>query len=478
MSRPHPATRFSTRRPPGVALVVAVLVLVVLSSLLAGLAVRITMVKRRQAYIVEYQRARYALDSALKYAMVVMPNQTYRLQSRADVPDFSDLFVMNAEQYRSFLQAWAMNATDEQLGKVLNENGWRKAAETPMFGSPETLDWLSGMLGMLSGDPNEMPAAEIPTSETEPNSGLTAIEIDPNDFDVPGPYGAPWPYVVKPIELQIGSAKVTITVEDENAKMPLSWAVTSRETVNKKAEAALTIFCDWMGMTKTQRMDLLVQLDDVYKQKAFELNPSPIMLPPQARAPAAGQTQPAGRITTTRTTTTTAARQRQAQQQALAAQSQAQQRPAVAHATDFAKLFHSSLLDREPLARPVGHTALPNESPLKYLALWGSQRINVNTAPRHVLEAALSFGADDPADLAEKIIRQRQAEPIKTIGDLKKTLYSDSMAIDRAKDYLTTTSNFFLVRVTSHSGNARVSAAVTVIKEGRNVERLAILYGL
>jgi type II secretory pathway component PulK len=109
--------------------------------------------------------------------------------------------------------------------------------------------------------------------------------------------------------------------------------------------------------------------------------------------------------------------------------------------------------------------------------LWGSQRVNVNTAPRQVLEAALTFGGD-PVELVEKIIQKRKEAPIKSIDELKETFYSDSLMIDRAKDYLTTTSNFFLIRVVSHSGNARVSATATVIKEGRTVERLAILYGL
>ena len=92
--------------------------------------------------------------------------------------------------------------------------------------------------------------------------------------------------------------------------------------------------------------------------------------------------------------------------------------------------------------------------------------------------SGLSFGAGDPTDLVEQIIRKRQQEPIKSINEMKDLFYGDSLAIERAKDYLTTTSNFFLVRVVSQSGNARVSAVATLVKEGRNVERLVILYGL
>jgi hypothetical protein len=454
-----------------VALMIAVLILVALSSLLATLSVRVTMAKRRQAYMVEYQRARYALDSAMKYALSVMPMKTFALSNRAEVPDFSDLFWMSGDQYRAYLTAWAAEATDEQLEKVLKEG--KSLTEMPELSAAEMLSRLASIFGAMTDDPNAPETATAQSAgEPYPDAAQTVVEIDPNDIAVPGPYGPAWPYVLKPIELEIGTAKVTITIEDENAKMPLAWAITNRQAVNKQAEAVLATFCDWMGMDKAEQETLAVQLGEIYTKKMFELNPSPILLPRMQR-PAAPAAQP-GRTVTSRPTT---AQQRQAQQQAQAAQMATQERPAVAHATDFAKLFHSALLDRESLARPAAYTALPDESPLKYLALWGSQRVNVNTAPRQVLEAALTFGGD-PVELVEKIIQKRKEAPIKSIDELKETFYSDSLMIDRAKDYLTTTSNFFLIRVVSHSGNARVSATATVIKEGRTVERLAILYGL
>lgn len=471
MKRSRQTTRYAVRRPSGVALVIAVLILVALSSLLATLSMRVTMAKRRQAYMIEYQRARYALDSAMKYALSVMPTKTFVLSKRSEVPDFSDLFWMSGEQYSAYLAAWTAEATDEQIEKVLKEG--KSLTDMPELSSTEMLSRLARIFGAMTDDPNA-PEMDAVSAEGDPNVPQTVVEIDPNDIEVPGPYGPAWPYVIKPIELEIGTAKVTITVEDENAKMPLAWAITNRQAVNKQAEAVLATFCDWMGMDKAEQEALAVQLGEIYTKKMFEINPSPILLPrTQAARPTAPVTRSPGRTATSRPTTA----QQQAQARAQAAQPAAPERPAVAHATDFAKLFHSALLDREPLARPAEHTALPDESPLKYLALWGSQRINVNTAPRQVLEAALTFGGD-PVELVEKIIQKRKEAPFKSIEELKETFYSDSMTIDRAKDYLTTTSNFFLIRVVSHSGNARVSATATVIKEGRTVERLAILYGL
>ena len=476
MIRRKPTNRYTTHRSAGVTLVIAVVVLVVLVSMLTALSVRVTMVKRRQEYMVEYQRARYALDSAIKYAMVVMPNKTFTLSAREDVPDFSDLFWMDGQKYRQFLQNWASTATDEQLEKVMKEGASMTEAQ---LSPAEMLDQLARIFAAGSGEPNLLESEDVLPSDFnansfDANSEEAVFEIDPNNIEVPGPYGPPWPYVIEPIELEMGPAKVTITIEDENAKMPLSWAITNRQAVNKQAEAVLGTFCDWMEMDKAQQEALLAQLEEVYKHKIFELNPSPILLP-QTRTTSTAKTTT--QTSTFRTTRQTAAQRRQAQQQTQAAQTNTKERPAVAHATDFAKLFHSALIDRESLARSAGQKALPDESPLKYLALWGSQRINVNTAPRQVLEAALTFGGD-PVDLAEKIIQKRKIEPIKKIDDLKDSFYGDSEMITRAQDYLTTTSNFFLIRVVSQSGNARVTAVATVIKEGKTVERLAILYGL
>ena len=171
------------------------------------------------------------------------------------------------------------------------------------------------------------------------------VELDPNDVVVPGLYGAPWPLVTEPIDLEIGPCKITITIEDENAKMPLSWLVTSSKEANKQAENALKTFCEWMSWDQQQLRELETTIseamDEVHKKKAFTLNPGPILL----------------KSTTTRTARTPARTSRSRSRTSRRTASRTvrstttQKRPAVAHTTDFAKLFHSSLLDRELLAR-------------------------------------------------------------------------------------------------------------------------------
>lgn len=449
----------------GFVLLVTMIVLVVLASLTAGLAVQMSMAKRRQYYMIEYQRARYGLDSAMKYILNVLPAKNFILAEREEQPDFSDLFLMNQAEFSEFIASWAETATDEQIEAVLRE-GASLTEPVPLSSG----DMVSGLLALFGGgsdDANDMAADSYDADEQ-----LYVVELDPNDVVVPGPYGAPWPYVTEPIDLEIGPCKITITIEDENAKMPLSWLVTDSKQANKQAENALKTFCEWMSWD-TQRLRELEAtiseaMDEVHEKKAFKLNPGPILLKSTTtrRVKTPARTSRSRRRTSRRTSSRTVQ------------STTTQQRPAVAHTTDFAKLFHSSLLDRELLARPLPDTGERIESPLKYLSLWGAQRVNVNTAPRHVLEAAFSLAMDsfEIPEFVQQVIDQRKEKPLRKIDELKELGGLDADTMKQLNNYLTTTSTFFQIRITSRSGNARSSAVATVVKEGRNTQRLAIFY--
>lgn len=451
----------------GFVLFVTMIVLVVLTTLAAGLSVHLSMAKRRQEYRVEYQRSRYGADSALKYILTTLPNKNLTLlTSREEQPDFSDLFLMNRAEYAEFIAAWAETATDEQIEAVLKE-GASLTAPTPL----SEADMVSRLASLFGGgsDANEMEMDEYDTGEP-----LYLVELDPNDVVVPGPYGAPWPNVIEPIHLEMGPCKVTITIEDENAKMPLSWLVTSSEDANKRAENALKTFCEWMSWDSAQLQELESDIQDgmekIYEKKMFRLNPSPILL----------------KTTTTRTVTApvstsaarTTSRARRTATTRTVRQVTTKERPAVAHTTDFAKLFHSSLLNHEILARPLPDTGERIESPLKYLSLWGAQRVNINTAPRNVLEAAFSLAIDsfDLPEFTQKVIEKRKEKPLASLDELAELGGLDTETMNNLKNYLTTSSTFFKIRVTSQSGNARSSAVATVVKEGSKVQQLVILY--
>jgi type II secretory pathway component PulK len=135
-------------------------------------------------------------------------------------------------------------------------------------------------------------------------------------------------------------------------------------------------------------------------------------------------------------------------------------------------------LDQELLARPLPDTGERIESPLKYLSLWGSQRVNINTAPRHVLEATFSLAMDsfDLPEFVQELITQRKEKSFQKIDELKELGGLDADTMKNLENYLTTTSTFFQVRITSRSGGASSSAVATVVKEGRNTQQLVILY--
>jgi len=54
---------------PGIVLLVTLVLLVVLSALMFTLSTRISAQRHRNKYIIDYQAARYACDSAVKYAL-------------------------------------------------------------------------------------------------------------------------------------------------------------------------------------------------------------------------------------------------------------------------------------------------------------------------------------------------------------------------------------------------------------------------
>jgi len=143
---------------------------------------------------------------------------------------------------------------------------------------------------------------------------------------------------------------------------------------------------------------------------------------------------------------------------------------------DFAKLFHSSLVNVDLLSRPSIASDTRNESAAKYLGLWVVRQVNVNSAPRHVLEAALTFGSvKDAPKIAEEIIRQRQTKPFTNIDELKKGVFRYSDSIDKCKDFLTTSSSVFTIRITAISGVAKVTAIAAVSKEGDKVKQIGVV---
>jgi hypothetical protein len=426
----------------GVVLMVVLVLLVVLSMLGYTLSSKVSAQLHRQQYMIDYQAAQYARDSAVKYALTALTDVNEpNLIARPSVPDFSDMFLMTETELREVLSDWAGRMSAEQARKHMKLR----------------MDLSAGANGL--NDVNNI-------NDINDLTMLETAGVDFNDanlLEIPGPYGAKWPLITPAVEFKVGTASVTIELHDENAKYPLGWAMLDEPEIRREAKAGFDTFCEWMDVNLIHVTELEDQLTQLNERKRYRLNFEEIKLVKKERVEiprtARSRRTRRGRSqvrTRTKTTVTKI--------------------PATVHLTDFARLFNSSLVDTEILARPTIISEDRKESALRYIGLWGSNKVNVNSAPRQVLETAFVFGGDAQA-IAQEIIERRRIEPFKDVNDLKRSLFRYSDSIEKCKDFIVTNSDFFTIRVTAISGVAKASAVVAVRRTGKKYEKIAVLAG-
>jgi hypothetical protein len=439
----------------GIVLLVTMVVLLVLATVGYHLASRVAAQRHRDNYIIDYTTACYARDSAVKYAMATLQDlNNIELVDRPNEPDFSDLFGMKEEKYQELLKEW---------GKELAK---RQIEEEGQTGGGSTLTDMS--IDEEEPLPDEVSEEDLlDIGETYESNEVNSIEPNAAEVNtveqvkIRGPYGPEWPYVAEPVEFDIGTAKVKIEIEDENAKYPLGWAILGDEKVQREAQAGFETFCEWMDITGSDEDLLKEQLGQVSSIRPFKMEFRPVTQRTAVALPATPAVRRRGtrpQRTSYRTTTISPAEQ------------------AARQARDFSRLFHSSLVDTELLARPTIESETRKESALKYMSLWGTTQVNINSAPRQVLESALVFGGDAQR-VADGIIRQRKEKPFINLEDAKKKLFSYSTQLDKCKDYITTASSVFSIHVTAYSGTAKASAVIVVFKNGNKIERIAVISG-
>jgi hypothetical protein len=457
----------------GVVLLITLVALVVLASISYMLMTRVTAQIHRDQYLIDYQKARYACDSGLKYAFASMEsNITAKLIDRPNEPDFSDVFAYTQEQYERFVAEWAAAHPPtegyDQYGQYEDANNRSRDANT----LGKVNDFNSIRQTKLFSDLNDANMAQYLRSLGDMNDSNTADRYrDPNKMAIPGPYGLPWPLVAQPIELEIGTAKVTIEIEDENAKLPLIWGTNSDKDKQREVDAAIGTFCEWMNMSWTQIDALKRDLKKIGEVRPYKAG-VPLTVAGAPAADANGRTDP----NAVRSGLSRRSRRRPtnpAQQQPLPAQA-TKDNAAGTQLNEFVRLLRSSMIDIEPLAQPYIKTEQRTESVLKYVSRWGATQVNVNTAPRQVLEAAFMFGGDAP-EVAEAIIKTRQIKPFTDVNDVQKKIYKYADSIRKSKDFITTTSNVFSVKITAVSGMAKVSMTAAILAQDKKPRIIAIM---
>ncbi len=432
---------------PAMALLITIVILVVLTTVVYTTTSKMAMIKHRQQYLIDYQKARYACDSAMKVALEEIKEMKIQYIDRRRQPDFSDMFTTDQQELENYLYEWLKSESE-----FPEEDEDQKTYSTTKYKS-----WSQPYMISSSND-----------YEYEDD-----YYIDPNEVVVPGPYGAPWPEVVETEYLDIGDSEVSIRIEDENAKMPATWAITTDTKVKRAASDAVVNFCEWMQMDSESIGQLQDDFQKIAKVKRFYPNMGDIITSKASR-PAKRSKTPA-RSTTSRRRRTTSTRKRPAPPRIT--KPRKDKRDKSAHALDFARLLQSSTIDLDTLAIAIPNTGDRYESALKYLAIWGSQKVNINTAPRHVLEAAFMYGGD-AEDIANEIIQIRKNEPIATIKKLEEELYVYGESVRKCKPYITTTSTFFTIKVTAASGKARATLVALIKKEGKKTNKIAIVSNL
>jgi hypothetical protein len=460
-----------------VILLITLVILVILATLGYTLTARVAARRHRDQYVIDYSQARYACASALKCALTTVGGLQPQLISRPNEPDFSDVFAMSEVDYQKFLAKFARQArdsdanlaADDLAGKDPNDGtvratGGKKKPGDDVKKSAKSAKQRSNAKAKMKRNARTARRQDV----NDINDVNDVNDVSAESRDVPGPYGPVWPLVTEPVKCEIGSAKVTIEIEDENAKYPLNWALISDEKVKPLAETGFATFCEWMGYTPTEITDLRGDLGKIGELRPYQLEFKPLTKTATPEPPAALRS----RVSRGPGTTGSAAPARRSLAKTVASPAeQLEQQNA-----DFAKLFHSSLVNMDLLSRPSIASDTRNESAAKYLGLWVVKQVNVNSAPRHVLEAALTFGsAKDAPKIAEEIIRQRQTKPFTDIDELKKGVFRYSDSIDKCKDFLTTSSSVFTIRITAISGVAKVTAVAAVSKEGDKVKQIGVV---
>jgi hypothetical protein len=410
-----------------VVLLLTIVILVILTTLAYTVTVRVNRQRHRADYVINYTKAQYACDSAIKGVSHGLQQLAVSLISRPNEPDFSDLFAYSEEEYEEYIESWK-----EKLDTQINAFSTKDRTDSNVMDSNDSMMWAQ--------------------DGTE-------------DLTVRGPYGPDWPYVQAPLEFEIGTAKVRVVIEDENAKYPLAWKLMADKTVAREVDAGFRVFCQWMGMDYDEMASLETQIQDLAEVKPYttEFKPITRVIQSPISPPVTG--------TSTRTLRSQVARNRVQQRETVTPEQQAEQLE-----QDLTRLFNTPLIDKEPLLKPILLSDARRECALKYIGLHASSLVNINTAPRHVLEALFTFGGE-ARNLAQAVILERQLQPIADIEEFKKKYLRYAEAMEKCEPYICTASTLFTVRVEATCGVARVAKTLIVTKDGNVVRTIAAVSG-
>ncbi|MBN1765713.1 MAG: general secretion pathway protein GspK [Sedimentisphaerales bacterium] len=397
----------------GFTLLLTLVTLILLASIMVQFQLDTTVHLRASSYRADQIQCRYAAESALVIAGQLIKDklkQSQETKTNVSLPSSSP----DTEDDKALLQAM-----EDLMGSDMTEE-------------PNQL-----------GDPNE----------ENPNDYSEDFLFDAERDKLP-------PYIFLKKTIKIGKAEVDIEIQDENSKFPVFWILYSPyQKQAKYVDDALETLAELLETNYSAYKDTIQYTRDIGRPLAVPEPDRYLQQRKYTRGSRKGQTS--WRYTRSRRTISTRRSARNAGKQPKTLspeelQSQQYQKMGM-FATEWNHQFKHGELKESLGSRLENRPGTFND----YLGYWGNQRININTAPREVIEAAFKPIGMTP-ELAQAIVTHRKEVSLgrgtinlKKLEDIDTSIKVDD-EIHQAIRYLALpASDTFSIRIKARLGRAR-----------------------
>lgn len=393
------------RRQRGIVLLLTLLVLLILASVIVRFVADTTLSLRAGSYRLQQQQCRYAAESGMIIGSKLISQK-----------------ILETSQERA-----------------------KKQAATDPNGTSDQLD-------TAASDPND-PNKPLP----DPNK-TAETTVKPE-----------WPpYVIDRQTMDIGEAKVTIEIHDENAKWPLLWVLRppyktgARESLGDALQDwARACGADSILGVQTLRLAETVGSGLDLPPAEYEIDPN------NASSGANSQNQ----TSSSRRKGRSRNRKRTTYSQQMAEQEKRHQMMGV-----FAELWHDQLrrnLDYKDLTK---HLRDQDYAYADSLSSWGASQININTAPPDLL--ADIFGPLGlTKDMANVIAEKRKTQPFNNPAELSDTISLNTQQVEAISRLCVVETDTYSVHVIAQLGRAQYHLQGGLYAHRGKIKNLAVIPG-
>jgi len=305
-------------------------------------------------------------------------------------------------------------------------------------------------------EPEPEPKQEPTDGSVDPNSIIDPDGItDPNAMlekllDVAA---EPLAFLLDRQTVEIGPATVEIEIQDENSKLPVLWALKSPYKSGKDKDKKLI-------QNLAELLDIPVSTMDFAESKAMEIAGKLDI--PDAEITVRSIYRTRNRRRDKKTGKVVTAKKRPSSQKIWRASRKPFRQKELSELREqrretmalFGKQWNKTLeqdRDGELLTEPLIDRA---GSFSDYLGVWGHDKININTAPAEVLEAAFkTMGMT--SEMAQAIVDYRQRKLFANTSELQKATKINTNMYRALRIIVTTRSDTFTIKIKAKYGRAK-----------------------